>query len=112
MDFCQVRSIFQYSEKVSVVRYLQCLGVLKMTLVTIRITEPAGGLMKSIHSVPIVQKKNRRRSANCSLCKYKGGWEMMALYIVLLGVFLAIILLCVLLSVHMAIEVEADYDDF
>ena len=32
---------------------------------------------------------------------------MMALYIVLLGVFLAIILLCVLLSVHMAIEVEA-----
>ena len=55
-------------------------GVLKMTLVTIRITEPAGGLM--------------------------------ALYIVLLGVFLAVILLCVLLSVHMAIEVEADYDDF
>lgn len=36
---------------------------------------------------------------------------MMALYIVLLGVFLAVILLCVLLSVHMAIEVEADYDD-
>ena len=35
---------------------------------------------------------------------------MMALYIVLLGVFLAVILLCVLLSVHMAIEVEADYD--
>ena len=68
-------------------------GVLKMTLVTIR-------------------KKNRRRSANSSLCKYKGGWEMMALYIVLLGVFLAVILLCVLLSVHMAIEVEADYDDF
>ena len=34
---------------------------------------------------------------------------MMALYIVLLGVFLAVILLCVLLSVHM---VEADYDDF
>ncbi len=33
---------------------------------------------------------------------------MMALYIVLLGVFLAVILLCVLLSVHMAIEVEAD----
>ena len=37
---------------------------------------------------------------------------MMALYIVLLGVFLAVILLCVLLSVHMASEVEADYDDF
>lgn len=37
---------------------------------------------------------------------------MMALYIVLLGVFLAVILLCFLLSVHMAIEVEADYDDF
>lgn len=113
MDFCQVRNIFQYSEKRLLFQVSAVFaGVLKMTLVTIRITEPAGGLMKSIHSVPIVQKKNRRRSANCSLCKYKGGWEMMALYIVLLGVFLAVILLCVLLSVHMAIEVEADYDDF
>lgn len=36
-------------------------GVLKMTLVTIRITEPAGGLMKSIHSVPIVQKKESQK---------------------------------------------------
>lgn len=36
-------------------------GVLKMTLVIIRITEPAGGLMKSIHSVPIVQKKESQK---------------------------------------------------
>ena len=36
-------------------------GVLKMTLVTIRITGPAGGLMKSIHSVPIVQKKESQK---------------------------------------------------
>ena len=36
-------------------------GVLKMTLVTIRITEPAGGLMKRIHSVQIVQKKESQK---------------------------------------------------
>lgn len=37
---------------------------------------------------------------------------MMALYIVLLGVFLAVVLLCVLLSVYMAAEIEPDNDDF
>lgn len=37
---------------------------------------------------------------------------MMALYIVLISVLGTVVLLCVLLSVHMAIEVEADYDDF
>ena len=36
-------------------------GVLKMPLATIRIMEPAGGLMKSIHSVPIVQKKESQK---------------------------------------------------
>ena len=62
MDFCQVRSIFQYSEKVPVVPGIcSVCGCTEMPLATIRITEPAGGLMKSIHSVPIVQKKESQK---------------------------------------------------
>ena len=94
-------------------RYLQCLRVYwKWPLLPSGLRNLLVGWWRAYTLFPLCRKKNRRRSANCSLCKYKGGWEMMALYIVLLGVFLAIILLCVLLSVHMAIEVEADYDDF
>lgn len=37
---------------------------------------------------------------------------MMALYIVLISVLGTVVLLCVLLSVYMAAEIEPDNDDF
>lgn len=62
MDFCQVRSIFQYSEKVSVVPGIcSVCGCTENDPCYHPDTGPAGGLMKSIHSVPIVQKKESQK---------------------------------------------------